>query len=73
MSNYPMQDKGSEVFLDSQGVEHTLEKSPLTRQARPDGNSPYDCIKCGEPANSPASKRYCWDCYDVETDGKVFD
>jgi len=73
MSKYKAEDKGSETFLDSQGIEHILEKSPQTRDARPDGNSPYDCLICGEPANSPASKRYCWEHYKTETDGKVFD
>ena len=41
---------------------------------RPEGTeSPYVCLKCGKPANSPAYKRYCWNCYDKYTDGKVFD
>ena len=36
-------------------------------------NSPYKCKICGNPANSPAYKRYCWDHYYQNTDGKEFD
>lgn len=43
------------------------------KETRKPTESPYDCIKCGKPANSPAFKHYCWDCYDKYTDGKVFD
>lgn len=62
-----------ETFKDSEGHEHTIENSPGTDTPRADGSSPYDCIECGEPANSPAYKRYCWKHYDEKTNGKVFD
>lgn len=66
--------RGKEEFVDSEGNKHTIENSPHTDAPRADGTgSPYDCIKCGKPANSPAYKRYCWDCYEKETNGKVFD
>jgi len=57
-------------FLDSNGTEHEAEISDKPREI---GASPYDCIICGEPAMSPAYKRYCWECYYKKTDGKVFD
>jgi hypothetical protein len=58
-------------FLDSQGNKHEEpEKSTHPREVT---ESPYDCLICGKPANSPAYKRYCWEHYDKETDGKVFD
>lgn len=61
----------SKTFLDSEGNQHEEpEKSVKPREAT---ESPYDCIECGKPANSPAHKRYCWDCYDKHTNGKVFD
>lgn len=45
------------------------------KSAKPRGanESPHDCTICGKPANSPASKRYCWEHYYQYTDGKVFD
>lgn len=58
-------------FTDSEGVAHAQPK--MSTKPRGLGESPYDCIICGKPANSPANKRYCWDCYYKETNGKVFD
>lgn len=59
------------TFKDSEGHVHILrEKSTNPRGIM---ESPWDCQECGQPANSPAHKRYCWDCYDKHTNGKVFD
>ena len=58
-------------FIDSEGEKH--EEPKKSEKPRAITESPYDCIKCGKPANSPAFKRYCWDCYDVQTNGTVFD
>lgn len=61
----------TETFRDSEGAEHTIE-APVSHDTRPEG-SPYNCLECGEAANSPAYKRYCWDHYYEKTNGKVFD
>lgn len=70
-NRYYVDADGKKMFLDSEGGEHP--QPEISSKKRTQTESPYDCAICGEPANSPAYKRYCWKHYDTETNGKVFD
>jgi hypothetical protein len=60
-----------EYELDSEG--NKFPKREESTKSRMPTESPYDCIECGKPANSPKYKNYCWDCYDKHSDGRAFD